>query len=155
MSFDPVKLRVPLGVQVGVVAVLFVAALVALWTTGASVVARERRRSEAKGLLDPAGNELAARGREIIARAGEFPDFPEEPSRDELDRELSAKAAAVARAIRGHRGGLPRPAGSRASSAPPLPRRKPPETDAEKPARRSRSRRTVGASRACRRSRPT
>jgi two-component system, NtrC family, sensor histidine kinase HydH len=95
MSFVPVKLRVPLGVQVGVVAALFVAALVVLWTTGASVVARERRRSEAKGLLDRAGDELAARGREIIARAGEFPDYPEEPSRAELDRELSAVATAI------------------------------------------------------------
>jgi signal transduction histidine kinase len=86
---------VPLGVQVGVVAVLFAAALVVLWTTGASVVAREHRRSEAKSLLDRAGNDLAARGHEIIARAGEFPDFPEEQPRAQLDRELSTKAAAA------------------------------------------------------------
>src|SRR3954447_19736294 len=95
MSLAPVRLRVPLGVQVGVVAVLFAAALVVLWTTGASVVAREHRRSEAKSLLDRAGNDLAARGREIIARAGEFPDFPEEQPRAQLDRELSTKAAAA------------------------------------------------------------
>jgi two-component system sensor histidine kinase HydH len=95
MSFAPVRLRVPLGAQVGVVAVLFAAALVVLWTTGASVVARERRRSEAKALLDRAGNDLASRGREIIARAGEFPDFPEESSRAVLDRELAGKAAAA------------------------------------------------------------
>ncbi len=94
MSPAALQLRIPLGIQVGVVAALFVAALVALWTTGASVVARERRRSEAKGLLDRAGDELAVQGREIIARAGEFPDFPEEPSRAELDRELSAVATA-------------------------------------------------------------
>jgi two-component system sensor histidine kinase HydH len=95
MSIAPVRFRVPLGVQVGVVAALFLAALVALWTTGASVVARERRRSEAKSLLDRAGNELAARGSEIIARAGEFPDFPEEPTRDALDRALSTQTAAA------------------------------------------------------------
>src|SRR5271156_6278892 len=95
MSLAPARLRVPLGVQVGMVAALFAAALVVLWTTGASVVARERRRSEAKYLLDRAGNELAARGREIIARAGGFPDFPEEQSRAQLDRELSAKATAA------------------------------------------------------------
>jgi signal transduction histidine kinase len=77
------------------VAVLFVAALVSLWATGASVLARERRRSQAKGLLDRAGDELAIRGREIIARAGEFPDFPEEPSRASLDRELSAQTASA------------------------------------------------------------
>jgi hypothetical protein len=36
------------------------------------VIARDHRRSEAKDLLDRAGNDLAARGREIIARAGVF-----------------------------------------------------------------------------------
>ena len=105
MSFAPMRLRVPLGIQVGVVAALFVAALVVLWTTGASVVARERRRSEAKGLLDRAGEELASGGREIIARTGEFPDYPEEPSRDELDRELSAKATAAVARHEGTEGG--------------------------------------------------
>jgi two-component system, NtrC family, sensor histidine kinase HydH len=105
MSFAPVRLRVPLGVQVGVVAALFVAALMVLWTTGASVVARERRRSEAKGLLNRAGDEIATRGREIIARAGEFPDYPEELSRDELDRELSAVATAALAQHAGTEGG--------------------------------------------------
>ncbi len=81
MSLVPSKLRVPLAVQVSMVAALFVAALLALWTTGVSIVAREHRRSEAKGLLNRAGDELAARGLEIIGRAGEFPDYPEEPSR--------------------------------------------------------------------------
>ncbi|SIN98135.1 Signal transduction histidine kinase [Singulisphaera sp. GP187] len=105
MSLAPVKLRVPLGVQVGVVAALFVAALVVLWTTGALVVARERRRSEAKGLLDRAGDELAARGSGIIAREREFPDYPEEPSRAELDRELSAEATAALARHAGIEGG--------------------------------------------------
>jgi two-component system, NtrC family, sensor histidine kinase HydH len=105
MSLAALQLRVPLWVQVGVVAGLFVAALVALWTTGASVVARERRRSEAKSLLDRAGDELAVRGREIIARAGEFPDFPEELSRAELDRELSAVASAGLARHQGIEGG--------------------------------------------------
>jgi len=86
------RFRIPLGVQVGVVAALFVAALAALWATGASVVARERRRSEAKGLLDRAGRELTARGQEVMAHAGEFPDFPEDRSRAALDRDLTAKA---------------------------------------------------------------
>ena len=105
MLFAPVRLRVPLGIQVGAVAALFVAALVALWTTGASVVARERRRSEAKGLLDRAGDELTARGREIIARAGDFPDYPEEPSREVLDRELSAVTTAALARREGFEGG--------------------------------------------------
>jgi signal transduction histidine kinase len=98
------QLGVPLGVQVGLVAGLFVAALLALWTTGASVVARERRRSEAKALLNRAGEELAEKGGPIIAGAGEFPDFPEEPSRVELDRELlicSTSALAKHRGVEG------------------------------------------------------
>ena len=90
MSIGRVKLRVPLALQVSVVAALFVAALVVLWTTGSAVVARERRRSQAKDLLELAGDELAARGRELIAQAGDFPEFPEERSRDELDGRLSA-----------------------------------------------------------------
>ena len=92
MSPVALKLRIPLGVQVGVVAALFVAALVALWTTGAGVVARERQRSEAKTVLDSAGDDLARRGLQIVARAGEFPDFPEETSLVVIDRELSTEA---------------------------------------------------------------
>ena len=103
-----------------------------------------------------AGNELAARGATIIAQAGEFPDFPEEQSRAELDRKLSAKAARGARAVRGHRRGLLRPAGSRSFLG----------TAAFKGSRSGNGRRereredratgrTDGASRACRRSRPT
>jgi two-component system, NtrC family, sensor histidine kinase HydH len=105
MSLAPGTLRVPLGVQVGMVAALFVAALAALWMTGASVVARERRRSEAKDLLNRAGTDLADRGREVISRVGEFPDFPEEPSRAELDRQLSARATAALANHEGIEGG--------------------------------------------------
>ena len=101
MSARPRQLRLPVGVQVGIVAALFVAALLALWTTGALVVARERRRADAKALLDQAGAELADRGKEIITRVGEFPDFPEETSRAKLDRELSAQ---ISRALSGREG---------------------------------------------------
>jgi signal transduction histidine kinase len=87
------KLRIPIGVQVGVVAALFVAAILVLWTTGASVVARERRRAEAKGMLESAGTELEARGRDIFAGVPSFPESPEAQSRDEVDRKLSARAA--------------------------------------------------------------
>ena len=68
MSLAELKFRVPVGVQVGVVAALFVAALVVLWMTGASVVAREHRRSEAKSMLDRAGEDLAAQGRRSSRR---------------------------------------------------------------------------------------
>ena len=95
MPLDPFHLRIPISVQVGVVAALFVAALIALWTTGASVVARERRRSEAKRMLERTGDVITARGRDIIAGAGDFLNFPEVQSRDGLDRELSAQVAAT------------------------------------------------------------
>jgi two-component system, NtrC family, sensor histidine kinase HydH len=99
------KYSVPISVQVGVVAALFIASLIALWTTGASVVARERRRSETKEMLEQVGDALADRGRDIIARAGEFPSFPEMQSRDDLDRELSAQAAPLLSRDRGVEGG--------------------------------------------------
>jgi two-component system sensor histidine kinase HydH len=105
MSLDPFQVRIPIAVQVGLVAALFVAALIALWTTGASVVARERRRSETKAMLEQVGDALAIQGREMIAGAGEFPSFPETQSRDELDRELSALAAPLLSRDRGIEGG--------------------------------------------------
>ena len=38
MPLDPLKFKLPISVQIGVVAALFIAALVILWTTGAAVV---------------------------------------------------------------------------------------------------------------------
>jgi two-component system sensor histidine kinase HydH len=105
MPMKFVKYSIPISVQVGVVAALFIASLIALWTTGASVVARERRRSETKEMLERVGDALAGRGRDIIAGAGEFPSFPESQSRDELDRELSAQAAPLLARDRGIEGG--------------------------------------------------
>ena len=105
MPLAPMKLRVPLGIQVGAVAALFVAAPMVLWATGASVVARERRRSEAKDLLNLAGEELADRGIQIIARVGKFPDFPEEASATRLDRELSPRPSAALADHEGIEGG--------------------------------------------------
>jgi two-component system sensor histidine kinase HydH len=99
------KLRVPLGVQVGMVAALFLAALVVLWATGASVVAREQRRASVKGLLDRAGKDLEARGRDRIAEAPGFPFFPEERDRAALDSALSDASAAALGGYEGVEGG--------------------------------------------------
>jgi signal transduction histidine kinase len=99
------KFPVPVGVQVSVVATLFVAALAVLWMTGASVVVRERRRSEAKEMLDRAGKDLAATGRDIIAQGGNFLDYPDEASRNTLDRRLSAPATALLSRYKGIEGG--------------------------------------------------
>jgi len=95
MSLAGFKVRIPIAVQVGMVAALFVAALLVLWTTGALVLARETRRSAAKDLLNRAGEELAAQGQAIIAQGEGFLEYPDEQSRAALDRELSRKAARV------------------------------------------------------------
>src|SRR3954447_10511187 len=99
------KLRIPIGVQVGVVAALFVAAILVLWTTGASVVAREHRRAEAKGMLEQAGTELEARGRAILAEVRPFPESPEAQSREEVERKLSATASESLSRYEGIEGG--------------------------------------------------
>ena len=105
MSLDLFKFRVPIGVQVGAVAALFVAALVVLWATGAMVVARERRRSDARELLEEAGKELDERGRRIIAGVVPFPDFPDEQARVELDHNLFYETSAVLSRHEGLEGG--------------------------------------------------
>jgi signal transduction histidine kinase len=99
------SLRLPIAAQVGLVAALFVAALVALWATGAGVVARERRRSEARDLLEKAGAQLVARGGTIMADARQFPDFPDEHSREELDHRLAEAAMATLSPHEGVEGG--------------------------------------------------
>ena len=87
MSMTRLRSQIPIGVQVGVVAALFVAALVDLWITGAAVVARERKRSEARALLDLADDQLADRGHPAIARARDFVrDFPYYTDRTELQQ---------------------------------------------------------------------
>jgi signal transduction histidine kinase len=105
MQFDRLKFRLPLSVQVGAVAALFIAALAVLWATGAQVVARERRRAEAKGSLNKAGDLLAASGSEIIGRAGGFPSFPETRLQSTVDLELSARAVSALTGFDGIEGG--------------------------------------------------
>ena len=56
-------------------------------------------------MLERVGDALAGRGRDVIAGAGEFPNFPESQSRDELDRELSAQAAPLLSRDQGIEGG--------------------------------------------------
>ena len=104
MSFDLVKFRVPLGVQVGMVAALFVAALVVLWTTGASVVARSAagrrpracstrgRRPRAEGAIHRPGGRVSRLPRGAVARRAR-------------PTQLSAKAARSLASYEGIEGG--------------------------------------------------
>ncbi|MCA1686547.1 MAG: hypothetical protein LC745_11355 [Planctomycetia bacterium] len=106
MSEGRARFNLPIGVQVGAVAVLFLAALLALWTTGASVLAREQRRARARSLLDQAGTRLAARGGDAIAGAKGFPYYTEDRDRSELDRRLASESSAALRAFRDVEGGF-------------------------------------------------
>lgn len=106
MSLIGLRARVPIGMQVGVVAALFVAALVMLWMTGAAVVAREQRRSEAKDLLDRADDALIANGRGALARAKYFPEYAEESDRARLDEALKERAAKALSPYGGVEGGF-------------------------------------------------
>lgn len=105
MSLTWLRARIPIGIQVGAVAALFVAALVVLWTTGASVVARERRRSEARKMLDRADDELIARGRDALASLGNDFDYREESDRIRLDATLKERARVALLAFEGANGG--------------------------------------------------
>ncbi len=92
-------------VQVGAVVGLFVAALATLWSTSASVVARERRRASAGTDLARAGAALADRGRVLLAAApGEFYAM-DRGEWDDLDRRLGAESALVLGPIDGVEGG--------------------------------------------------
>ena len=73
MPLAPRKLGVPLGVRMARWPYCSWLRWLRLWATGASVVARERRRSEAKNLLNLAGTKLADHGIQIIARVGPVP----------------------------------------------------------------------------------
>jgi signal transduction histidine kinase len=98
-------MRVPLWVQIAVVAALFVAAIGTLVTTAASIAALEVRRASARGLLDQAGQSLAARGAPALARAPRWPNNPELADWDALDRELTTVANAALASFDGVEGG--------------------------------------------------
>ena len=88
-----VSIRVPLGARIGAVAALFVAALATLWTTWASVVEREGRRTQAKTLLDQAGESLATLGKSVLSSGRpRWPEFVNPNDREVLQGKLSEAA---------------------------------------------------------------
>jgi two-component system sensor histidine kinase HydH len=98
-------MRVPLKVQVGAVAVLFVAALATLWSTSAAVVARERRRVSAGVVLTRAGIALAEQGKGLLATAPrEFYEL-DRGEWDDLDRRLGEETARTLGPFEGVEGG--------------------------------------------------
>ncbi len=98
-------MRVPLKIQVGVVVALFVAALASLWTTGASVMAREGRRASAGDILARAGNALTRRGEGLLATTPRGFEIVSPGEWDDLDRRLGEGATQALRAFDGVEGG--------------------------------------------------
>jgi signal transduction histidine kinase len=98
-------MRVPLWVQIAVVASLFVAAIGTLLTNAASLADLEVRRASARGLLDQAGPALAGRGAAALARAPRWPNDLDLSDWDALDQELAAAADAALASFDGVEGG--------------------------------------------------
>src|SRR4051812_37411090 len=99
-------MRVPLKVQVVAIATLFVAALVLVWSTSAAIVARERRRVEAKVVLTRAGIALAERGAKLLANLPRDFDTLGPEEWDDLDRGLSRETAIALKSVDGVEGGF-------------------------------------------------
>jgi two-component system sensor histidine kinase HydH len=99
------RARIPLSVQVGVVAVLFMASLIVLAYTGLSVLRREGRRESAERVLAAAGAALARQGRDDLASVPRFPTTLSMTEWEELNDRLGAKADAVLRVFEGVEGG--------------------------------------------------
>ena len=99
------SIRIPLGVQVGAVALLFAAASATLWVTSSQVVARESRRAEARRHLAETCRALADRARASGLAGNPWPRLAE-PAEQEADaRALEAASAAVLAGSTDVRGG--------------------------------------------------
>ena len=94
--------RKNLTIQVGAVAVLFLASLATLAYTGLSVLERENRRDSAQRILAKAAEDLANRGRDELARV---PMFPYLPAWDDLDNRLRGKTIQALTRFEGVEGG--------------------------------------------------
>src|SRR6476646_3299197 len=90
-----VRLKVPLGLEIGAVAVLFAAALGTLWYTSSKVVEREERRARANDRLKEASDQLEARGKDALTAIRQFPDFMEASDWSTLDRRLAEEAGRI------------------------------------------------------------
>ncbi|MBV8266063.1 MAG: hypothetical protein JO252_06935 [Planctomycetaceae bacterium] len=90
-----VRFRVPLGVQVGAVALLFAAALVTLWVNGVSAFRREHRRATSARMMTEASAQMTKQGVGALEAVPLWPNLLDAPEWDKLDRRLSAVTASV------------------------------------------------------------
>lgn len=100
MSRRPTRRNLTL--QVGAVAVLFLASLGTLTYTGLSVLERETRRDSAQRILAKAADQLAREGLDELAQV---PTFPYLPAWDALDDRLRTITARVLARYEGVEGG--------------------------------------------------
>ncbi len=98
------RTKVPLAAQIGVVALLFVAALGTLAYTGLAAVGREGRRAEIERTLRRADAALDLRGRELLAAIPPWPATPR-TGWGEIDRLLAAESAEAIGPFPGVEGG--------------------------------------------------
>jgi signal transduction histidine kinase len=116
-----IRWELPLAIELGVVVVLFAAALGTLWYTSASVVEREERRARANDRLKEASDQLAARGMSALAAVRQFPDYMEPGDWSALDRRLSEEADRIRARYSGVEGGYYVPARREQPYLPALP----------------------------------
>ena len=90
-----VRFRVPLGVQVGAVALLFAAALVTLWVNGVSAFRREHRRATSARMMTEASAQMTKQGVGALEAVPLWPNLLDAPEWDKLDRRLSAVTVSV------------------------------------------------------------
>lgn len=89
------RLERPWAVELGIVVVLFAAAIGTLWYASASVVEREQRRALANSRLKASNDQLEAQGGDALAAVRAFPDYMEPGDWSALEVRLSEEAARV------------------------------------------------------------
>ena len=101
-----VRFRVPLGMQVGAVALLFAAALMTLWVTGVSAFRREHRRATSARMMTEASAQMSKQGVGALEAVPLWPNLLDASEWDKLDRRLSAVTATVLAATTASRGAI-------------------------------------------------
>lgn len=95
MNVPPIRVRIPLAVQVGAVALLFAAASATLWITSTRVVARESRRALARRHLAETCQALVDRAGAARLAGNPWPLLAEPTDQEADARALETTSAAV------------------------------------------------------------
>src|SRR5512135_2049083 len=98
------RLRIPIGMQLGAVCLLFAASLATLAFTALAALGREGRRASAERSLARAGEELARAARTLLVEVRLWPAMSV-VDWDDLNRRLTARATSVLARYAGVEGG--------------------------------------------------